>query len=167
MPTDVSSFRDAYKTAIESDFPDEAALIIGDRRYSLKQVSYSLRYGTNPHQPFTAYRPIDNPHLSVGNLEILKGGKAGLSLTNLQDVSQAQNILKYFSKPACAVMKHVNPCGFKVQTEDESLDRIYRIARDADERSAFGSRASSRGLSHRITRRMHWRYSDALRAPRS
>ncbi len=139
MPTDVSSFRDAYKTAIESDFPDEAALIIGDRRYSLKRVSYALRYGTNPHQPFAAYRPTDNPHLSVGNLEILKGGKAGLSLTNLQDMSQAQNILKYFSKPACAVMKHVNPCGFKVQTEDESLDRIYRIARDADERSAFGS----------------------------
>lgn len=139
MPTDVSSFRDAYKTAIESDFPDEAALIIGGTRYSLKRVSYALRYGTNPHQPFAAYRPTDNPHLSVGNLEILKGGKAGLSLTNLQDMSQAQNILKYFSKPACAVMKHVNPCGFKVQTDGESLDKIYRIARDADERSAFGS----------------------------
>jgi phosphoribosylaminoimidazolecarboxamide formyltransferase/IMP cyclohydrolase len=139
MPTDVSSFKDVYKTAIESDFPDEASLVIGDKKFPLRRVPYTLRYGTNPHQPFVAYAPLDNPSLSIGNLEILKGGKAGLSLTNLQDISQALNILKYFDRPACAVMKHVNPSGFKVETDDEPLDQIYRIARDCDERSAFGS----------------------------
>jgi AICAR transformylase/IMP cyclohydrolase PurH len=53
-------------------------------------------------------------------------------------MSQALNILKYFRK-GCAVMKHINPCGFKVETSGESLAEIYRIARDCDERSAFGS----------------------------
>jgi len=139
MATDVSSFKDAYKKAIKSDFPDEATLVIGDRKYPLKKVAYQLRYGTNPHQPFFAYAPANRKTLSVGNLDILKGGKEGLSLTNLQDMSQALNILKFFKKPACAVMKHVNPCGFKVETKNEKLPEIYRIARNCDERSAFGS----------------------------
>ena len=80
MATDVSSFKDAYKKAIKSDFPDEAILVIGDKKYHLKKVAYQLRYGTNPHQPFIAYAPTDRKTISVGNLDILKGGKEGLSL---------------------------------------------------------------------------------------
>ena len=139
MPTDVSSFKDVYKTAIESRFPDRAAIVLGDRTIPLKAVPVQLRYGTNPHQPFAAYAPAESTSLSIGNLEMLKGGKSGLSLTNLQDMSQALNILKYFNKPACAVMKHVNPCGFKVETKGEPLRDIYAAARKCDERSAFGS----------------------------
>ncbi len=139
MGTNVSSFKDAYKRAIESNFPETAELVVGGQKFPMKVVPMALRYGTNPHQPFIAYAPTGNTNLSVGDLDILKGGKAGLSLTNLQDMSQALNILKYFKKPACTVMKHVNPCGFKVETDGEPLDEIYRIARDCDERSAFGS----------------------------
>src|SRR3990172_12126671 len=111
MATDVSSFKDAYKKAIKSDFPDEAMIVVGGRRFPLKRVPYTLRYGTNPHQPFTAYAPAGGANLSVGNMEMLKGGKEGLSLTNLQDMSQALNILKFFDRPCCVLMKHVNPCG--------------------------------------------------------
>ena len=93
MPTDVSSFKDAYKTAIQSNFPHEAALVMGESKIPLKIVSTPLRYGTNPHQPFAAYAPASRTQLPIGNLEMLKGGKAGLSLTNLQDMSQALNIL--------------------------------------------------------------------------
>jgi phosphoribosylaminoimidazolecarboxamide formyltransferase/IMP cyclohydrolase len=139
MPTDVSSFKDVYKTAVQSSFPQEAAILLGDKKIPLKAVPTQLRYGTNPHQPFAAYAPVDSAHLSVGSLAMLKGGKSGLSLTNLQDMSQALNILKYFARPACAAMKHVNPCGFKVQTENEPLEQIYRTARGCDERSAFGA----------------------------
>jgi len=137
MPTDVSSFKDAYKTAIKADFPKTARLVLGDRELQFQAVPLELRYGTNPHQPFAAYAPVDAT-LSIGNIEMLKGGKAGLSLTNLQDMSQALNTLKYFSRHACVIMKHINPCGFKVQTGKEYLDEIYRQARRCDERSAFG-----------------------------
>ncbi len=139
MARDVSSFKDVYKKAVQGNFPDKITMIIGENRIEFKLVPYALRYGTNPHQPFSAYAPLNNPNLSIGNMELLKGGKAGLSLTNLQDMSQALNILKYFNRPACTVMKHVNPCGFKVETENEPMDKIYRIARACDERSAFGS----------------------------
>ena len=138
MATDVSDFKDVYKTAIASDFPQEATIILGDKTIKLKALDIALRYGTNPHQPFAAFAPVGGQPLSVGNLDMLKGGKAGLSLTNLQDMSQAVNILKYFDRPACTIMKHINPCGFKVQTKGESLADIYRIARSCDERSAFG-----------------------------
>jgi len=139
MATDVSAFKDVYKTAVDSVFPGEAVLILGDTKIPLKALSIPLRYGTNPHQPFAAYAPaVDSGRLWVGNLEMLKGGKAGLSLTNLQDMSQALNILKYFGRPACTIMKHVNPCGFKVETQEEPLEQLYRIARACDERSAFG-----------------------------
>ena len=138
MATDVSDFKDVYKTAIASDFPQEATIVLGDKTFKLKALDIALRYGTNPHQPFAAFAPAAGQPLSVGNLDMLKGGKAGLSLTNLQDMSQAVNILKFFDRPACTIMKHINPCGFKVQTKGESLADIYRIARSCDERSAFG-----------------------------
>lgn len=138
MATNVSDFKDVYKTAIASNFPQEATIILGDKTVKLKALDIALRYGTNPHQPFAAFAPVGGQPLSVGNLDMLKGGKAGLSLTNLQDMSQAVNILKYFDRPACTIMKHINPCGFKVQTKGEALADIYRIARSCDERSAFG-----------------------------
>lgn len=138
MATDVSSFKDAYRTAIKADFPDSVELIFGKRRFSFSRVSIELRYGTNPHQPFRAYAPVDMP-LSIGGIEMLKGGKAGLSLTNLQDMSQALQVLKYFPEPACVAMKHLNPCGFKVGTLGETQDKIYRQARKCDERSHFGA----------------------------
>ena len=80
MATDVSSFKNAYKTAIQADFPKTAELRLGDQVYQFEAVDTSLRYGTNPHQPFAAYRPVDGT-LSIGRIEMLKGGKAGLSLT--------------------------------------------------------------------------------------
>ena len=30
MPTNVSSFKDAYKTAIKADFPETAKIVLGD-----------------------------------------------------------------------------------------------------------------------------------------
>ena len=100
MATDVSSFKNAYKTAITANFPDRAKVVLGDREFSFRALSIPLRYGSNPHQQFAAYAPDWNPNLSVGNMKMLKGGKSGLSLTNLQDISQAINILKYFDKPS-------------------------------------------------------------------
>lgn len=96
-----------------------------------------LRYGTNPHQTAAYYRPID-ANSPIGNLTILKNGKSGLSQTNLEDISYALNICKYFERPACACMKHVNPSGAAVQAGDEPLANVYEKARDADPRAAFG-----------------------------
>ena len=97
-----------------------------------------LRYGTNPHQPAAYYRPAGEKGV-IGGMEILKNGKSGLSQTNLEDISGALNIVKYCDVPSCAVMKHVNPSGAAMSCPGESLLDVYKKARDADARAAFGS----------------------------
>ncbi len=97
-----------------------------------------LRYGTNPHQTSSFYKPADTAAV-IGDMEVLKTGKSGLSQTNLEDVSYALNFCKFFERPACACMKHVNPSGAAVAVPGDKLVDVYRKARDCDPRAAFGS----------------------------
>ncbi len=96
-----------------------------------------LRYGTNPHQTAAYYRPVGRPCV-IGDMAVLKSGKGGLSQTNLEDVSYALGICKFFERPACAVMKHVNPSGAAVALPGEGALEAFRKARDCDPRAAFG-----------------------------
>lgn len=125
--------RSTYLSKNVGDYPAE--ITIGSRKYVKVE---DLRYGTNPHQPAAYYKPVDMPCV-IGDMEIVKNGKNGLSQTNLEDISYALNIVKFFDRPACAVMKHVNPSGAAVQCGQESVKSIYLKARDADARAAFGS----------------------------
>ncbi len=125
--------RKAYLTKNVGEF--ENTIKINGIKYEKVE---DLRYGTNPHQPAAYYKPtsIDTP---IGSMEVLKTGKNGLSQTNLEDISYALNIVKFFDIPACAVMKHVNPSGAAVARNDESVKDVYIKARDCDPRAAFGS----------------------------
>jgi len=125
--------RNTYLSKNVGAFPAETDF--GGRRYVKVD---DLRYGTNPHQPAAFYKPVDGGNV-IGAMKILKNGKSGLSQTNLEDVSYALNIVKFFDCPACAVMKHVNPSGAAVQHDNEPLEQVYLKARDADARAAFGS----------------------------
>jgi AICAR transformylase/IMP cyclohydrolase PurH len=132
------SMRRKYRTALEESFPEEMTIKIGDRETVYKK-RMSLRYGENPHQPAAFYAPVGKP-LTVGNVEMLKTGKKGLSMTNLEDVNNSLRIVSYFEEPACAVMKHVNPSGVATRNSpDEPLRTTYAKARDCDALAAFGS----------------------------
>ena len=117
---------------------------IGDfeDNFELNGIKYQkvedLRYGTNPHQSAAYYKPI-SVKTPIADMEILKTGKNGLSQTNLEDISYALNIVKFFDVPACAVMKHVNPSGATVARSNDTTKDIYIKARDCDPRAAFGS----------------------------
>jgi phosphoribosylaminoimidazolecarboxamide formyltransferase/IMP cyclohydrolase len=130
--------RRMYRTKIEEEFPEEVRLVIGGEEIVYKKAQ-SLRYGENPHQPAALYAPEAEP-LSVGGMEILKTGKGGLSMTNVEDVNNSLRIVSYFDEPACAVMKHVNPSGVAVRSSaEETLRETYIKARDCDAQAAFGS----------------------------
>jgi len=98
-----------------------------------------LRYGTNPNQTAAFFKPADAEWQVVGDYQMLKSGKSGLSETNLEDMHHALGIVKYFDTPACAVMKHLNPSGAAVQVGKETLKQVYIKARDGDPIAAFGS----------------------------
>jgi phosphoribosylaminoimidazolecarboxamide formyltransferase/IMP cyclohydrolase len=108
---------------------------------SLEKIR-DLRYGENPHQKASWYRPSSTSaghHFSgttpggLGQATILQGRE--LSYTNLLDLDAAARIALEFDEPAAVVIKHSNPCG--AATGDSPVDAYLR-ARDADSLAAFG-----------------------------
>lgn len=67
-------------------------------------------------------------------------GKNGPSTTNIEDLSQAIEIMKFFEpdRPSSIVMKHLIPSGFMAGTEEMSQSDIYTEARNLDYLSSFG-----------------------------
>lgn len=134
--TDQTDLKKIYATATADRLPDKINIRL------VKEID--LRYGENPNQAGAIYRIEDTNNFSNQlKIELLKSGKEGLSATNMMDVTRAVDILKFFEKPSVAVMKHAIPSGFATQAveEDEKkkLAELYRDARNADARSAFGS----------------------------
>ena len=97
--SDKTLSRSAYLNRNEGSYEQE--LVICGSDYTKVD---DLRYGTNPHQTAALYKPagVVSP---VGDMKVLKNGKSGLSQTNLEDISYALNIVKFFDEPTCAVMK--------------------------------------------------------------
>ena len=132
------SMRRKYRTALEESFPEKMRITVGGRE-TVYRKKMSLRYGENPHQPAAFYVPEDQP-LTIGGVEMLKTGKRGLSMTNVEDVNNSLRIVSYFEEPACAVMKHVNPSGVAARNSPgEPLRETYAKARDCDALAAYGS----------------------------
>ncbi len=131
--SDTKLSRSTYLSKNVGDFTDKTIV----NGIEFEKVD-DLRYGTNPHQP-AAYYKIAGINSPLGDMKILKTGKNGLSQTNLEDISYSVNIVKYFDRAACAVMKHVNPSGAAVAAAGDSVKDVYIKARDCDPRAAFGS----------------------------
>ncbi|MFH1292148.1 MAG: bifunctional phosphoribosylaminoimidazolecarboxamide formyltransferase/IMP cyclohydrolase [bacterium] len=93
---------------------------------------YEARYGENPHQQGSIYRNLENG-CNILNAKILQGKK--LSYNNINDADGALATLKEFTKPACIVVKHANPCGVAV---GENITEAFKRAYNADALSAFG-----------------------------
>jgi len=129
----MTDYKAKYFSRTEGEFPDEV-VILGTEYTKVED----LRYGTNPHQAAAYYKPKGSTGLPFADMQILKTGKSGLSETNLSDIHHGISIVKYFDRPACAVMKHMNPSGAAVAKDGGSLRDAYMRARDADARAAFG-----------------------------
>ena len=91
-----------------------------------------LRYGENPHQEATLYASV----LSSGGIvraERLHG--IDMSYTNYLDADAAWRVVSDFSEPAVAVIKHTNPCGLAVHSDQPTA---YQRAFEGDSVSAYG-----------------------------
>jgi len=92
--------------------------------------SMSLRYGENPHQSAALYSSNAGGIASGRQIQ----GKE-LSYNNLVDLDAAWQLILEFTGPACAIIKHTNPCGC---AEQSTLSEAYLRALEADPVSAFG-----------------------------
>ena len=69
----------------------------------------TLRYGENSHQEAALYSTGDCRDANLVDARQLNG--KALSYNNLLDLDSALSIVRLQEKPACAVIKHNNPCG--------------------------------------------------------
>lgn len=95
-----------------------------------------LRYGENPHQQAAFY--VENhsgrsQQASIATAKQLQGKE--LSYNNIADTDAALECVKAFSAPACVIVKHANPCGVAVDSDQVAA---YRTAFSTDPESSFG-----------------------------
>jgi phosphoribosylaminoimidazolecarboxamide formyltransferase/IMP cyclohydrolase len=93
-----------------------------------------LRYGENPHQGAAFY--TDGSHSpGVATARQLQG--KALSYNNINDTDAAFSMVSELDRatPACAIIKHANPCGVSA---GKDLASAYQAAFDCDRTSAFG-----------------------------
>jgi len=93
-----------------------------------------LRYGENPHQQAALYLPQTGAR-GIAAATQLQG--KDLSYNNLNDADGALELIAEFraSGPACAIIKHANPCGV---AQAATLADAYAAAFACDPVSAFG-----------------------------
>jgi len=108
------------------DFPETFSVSVSRETF--------LRYGENPHQKAALYKLPPSGEISVSSARILPGGTE-ISFNNLLDTNAAFELVKEFSEPAAAIIKHLNPCGFAV---DDDIKAAYQKAYEGDVVSAFG-----------------------------
>ena len=159
----MADLKKMYKTIMDDNFPDEMTIRFGEQTLMYRKrawkisdeksgelIEKGLRYGENPDQQAALYE-LANGNLSLGGCQFIEPGNGLVSSiteaamlqagkhpgkTNLTDLDNALNILKYLSdRPAAAIMKHNNPSGVAYgKTVAEAYDR----ANMADRIAAFG-----------------------------
>ena len=129
----------ARTAAYDSSISSWLAWELGERaprRFSIAgDLVQTMRYGENPHQQAAFYR-LPNPPPGVASARQLQGKE--LSYNNINDTDAAFELVAEFdprSGPACAIIKHANPCG--VATGKTVLE-AYERALACDPVSAFG-----------------------------
>ncbi|WP_221800215.1 bifunctional phosphoribosylaminoimidazolecarboxamide formyltransferase/IMP cyclohydrolase [Oceanobacter mangrovi] len=96
-----------------------------------------MRYGENPHQKAAFYVEANPQEASIATAKQLQGKE--LSYNNVADTDAALECVKSFTKPACVIVKHANPCGVAVVPEDDGgIRKAYDLAFATDTESAFG-----------------------------
>jgi len=93
-----------------------------------------MRYGENPHQ-WAAFYKTGDARPGVATATQVQG--KSLSYNNLNDTDAAFELISEFGsdRPAVAIIKHANPCGFAMA---DTLVDAYRLAFRTDPVSAFG-----------------------------
>jgi phosphoribosylaminoimidazolecarboxamide formyltransferase/IMP cyclohydrolase len=122
-----------YDTAIASWFAAREQQDFPAQRTGAYVKQRELRYGENPHQRGAYYAEVGAPTHLLAGVRQLHGKE--LSFNNLLDLSSASELAEEFTQPACAIVKHNNPCGCAL---GESAQAAYERAFACDPQSAYG-----------------------------
>lgn len=125
----------AYDTMISNWFTEALDIEMPRYRTLGGLLSQEMRYGENPHQSAGFYLTGEK-RPGVATASLIQGKQ--LSYNNINDTDAAYELVSEFpadSGPACAIIKHANPCGVAIGA---SLVEAYKRALACDSTSAFG-----------------------------
>jgi phosphoribosylaminoimidazolecarboxamide formyltransferase/IMP cyclohydrolase len=125
----------AYDAAVASwfAFADQGEMFPAVLPVALTRKE-TLRYGENPHQQAALYLPQGRSY-GIAAARQVQGKE--LSYNNLNDADGALDLIAEWrdAGPACAIIKHANPCGVATGA---TLADAYEKAFRCDPVSAFG-----------------------------
>ncbi|HLC14853.1 MAG TPA: IMP cyclohydrolase [Thermodesulfovibrionia bacterium] len=159
----MSELKKMYKTIMDDHFPESLTITFGTQKLIYRKrtwkipdeksgelIEKGLRYGENPGQEAALYELV-NGNLVLGDCTFIEPANGLVSAiteedmiqagkhpgkTNLTDIDNALNILKFLSdRPAAAIMKHNNPSGVAY---GDTIAEAYAKANMADRVAAFG-----------------------------
>ncbi|MGO7869543.1 bifunctional phosphoribosylaminoimidazolecarboxamide formyltransferase/IMP cyclohydrolase [Rhizobium leguminosarum] len=125
----------AYDAMISNWFAEALSIDTPRHRVIGGALKEEMRYGENPHQK-AAFYVTGEKRPGVSTAALLQGKQ--LSYNNINDTDAAYELVAEFlpeKAPACAIIKHANPCGVATGS---SLVAAYRRALACDSVSAFG-----------------------------
>ncbi|MBY3157803.1 bifunctional phosphoribosylaminoimidazolecarboxamide formyltransferase/IMP cyclohydrolase [Rhizobium laguerreae] len=125
----------AYDAMISNWFAEALSIDMPRHRVIGGALKEEMRYGENPHQK-AAFYVTGEKRPGVSTAALLQGKQ--LSYNNINDTDAAYELVAEFlpeKAPACAIIKHANPCGVATGS---SLVEAYRRALACDSVSAFG-----------------------------
>jgi phosphoribosylaminoimidazolecarboxamide formyltransferase / IMP cyclohydrolase len=117
---------------IETEFEENEGDFELENHISIELAKVAdLRYGENPHQKAALY---ETPECGgIARAEQLHGKE--MSFNNYLDAEAAWRLVSDFDELACAIIKHTNPSGVGIGSNNEEA---YRRALQTDPVSAFG-----------------------------
>ena len=123
----------AYDTAVSTWMAAEVGETPRRRTFG-GTLAQTLRYGENPHQQAAFYT---DGSVRPGVATATQHQGKELSYNNINDTDAAFELVSEFvgQGPACAIIKHANPCGVATGA---TLEEAYARAFDCDRTSAFG-----------------------------
>ncbi len=124
----------AYDAAVSTWMAAAIGEAAPRRRAFAGTLAQTLRYGENPHQT-AAFYTDGSARPGVATARQRQGKE--LSYNNINDTDAAFELVAEFdpATPACAIIKHANPCG---AATGATLAEAYARAYDCDRTSAFG-----------------------------
>ena len=135
------------------DFPEHLAVAY--------EKVLDLAYGENPHQRAALYSEAGVRSHVLSRVAKLHG--RALSFNNVLDLDSARRLVEDFDEPACAIVKHNNPCGAAIG--GDALE-AYTKALACDPMSAFGGViAFNRPVSEALAKELHENFVEVLIAP--
>ena len=130
----VSNYDGAISDYLSSIQPDGSRSEFPQQANGRFEKLMDLRYGENPHQQAAFYRDLHPAPGTLATFRQLQGKE--LSYNNIADSDAAWECVRSFTKPACVIVKHANPCGVAVSLE--GIGTAYELAYQTDPTSAFG-----------------------------